>query len=521
MGRVSIADPRGSVVTSPGHAAIYTRISDDPEGSALGVARQEQDCRDLASRLGVHVIEVFTDNNVSASTNSTKDRPAYDDLLRRARAGEFSHVLAYSNSRLTRRLRETIDLIDLARRNGVVIKTVASGEFDLSTADGRATALTLATWDQAEAERVGERVKRAATQRVESGRWHGGVPPFGLAREDKSLVADKREAALVIEAASRVLDQDETLYSIVKDWNARGDLTRRGAPWKHSVLRNVLTNPALIGTNSAGVPNCWTSILDPQTFSRLVDRLAPDSTRRTNPLGVKSSKHALGGGLVVCGRCGKPLYPVAREGLPTKLACRAFANGDDPDNHPIRKNGTSEGRVSIDAAALEDYLFERCLAHLEDDEFWDDIKRKRETVDSGTARLRAERDARQGERDRAARAFIAGIMSERDAQIEVARLDAEVSRLTRQVDQSHGGPTARDVWHERREVLDRFADWTPGERRLFFRALIERVSVGDWPSGLPTTTLPRRDESPEAFADRRAALMSKAMRQRVSIEWSE
>lgn len=518
MGRISSADPRGSVVTSPGHAAIYTRISDDPEGAALGVARQEQDCRDLADRLGLRVMNVFTDNNVSASTNSTKNRPAFDDMVRRVQEGEFSHVLAYSNSRLTRRLRESLDLIDLARAGRVVIKTVASGEFDLSTADGRATAITLATWDQAEAERVGERVKRAAAQRVESGRWHGGVPPFGFSKEAKTLVIDDREAALIDEAASRVLDQDETLYSIVKDWNARGDLTRKGASWKHSVLRNVLTNTALVGTNSAGVEKCWTPILDRQTFDRLCERLAPDSARRTNPLGVKSSKHALGGGLIVCGRCQKPLYPVARQGAPTKLVCRAFANGDH-ENHPKREDGTSEGRVSIDAAALEGYLFDRCLAHLEDDQFWDDIKRQRETADSDTAKLRAERDARQGERDRAGRAFVAGIMSERDAQIEVARLDSEIARLTQLVDHSHGGPTARDVWNERSEVLDRFQDWTPGERRLFFRALAARVSVGDWPSGLPTTTLPRQGESAVAFEERRAALARSAMASRVQIDW--
>ncbi|WP_156458728.1 recombinase family protein [Microbacterium sp. Leaf179] len=324
---------------------------------------------------------------------------------------------------------------------------------------------------------------------------------------------------MIGEAASRVLDQDETPYSIVKDWNERGDLTRKGAPWKHSVLRNVLTNLALIGPNSAGVQNCWSTILDQQTFDRLTERLTPDSARRTNPLGVKSSKHALGGGLIVCGRCGKPLHPVARQGAPTKLVCRAFANGDH-ENQPKRENGTSEGRVSIDAAALEAHLFERCLAHLQDDKFWDDVKRKRETADSNPAKLRAERDARQGERDRAGRAFVAGIMSERDAQIEVARLDSEIAHLTQQIDHSRGGPVARDVWHERRDVLDRFDDWTPGERRLFFRAMVARVSVRDWPAGLPTTTLPRKGESGPAFEARRVALARAAMEARVVIEWS-
>ncbi|MFM9776193.1 recombinase family protein, partial [Streptomyces galilaeus] len=70
-------------------AAIYTRISLDPEGEALGVGRQEQDCRDLAARDGLGVAAVFTDNDTGASTRSRKkSRPAYADMLDRARAGE-------------------------------------------------------------------------------------------------------------------------------------------------------------------------------------------------------------------------------------------------------------------------------------------------------------------------------------------------------------------------------------------------------------------------------------------------
>lgn len=518
MARGVSTTSRQSVVSASRHAAIYTRISDDPEGTALGVSRQEQDCRALAARLGLDVVAVFSDNDVSASTASTKDRPAYSDMLTRARAGEFTHVLAYSNSRLTRRLRESLDLIDLAKTGRVVIKTVASGEFDLSTADGRATALTLATWDQAEAERVGERVKRAARQRVESGRWHGGVPPFGYRREDKSLVIDDRESELIKEAARRVLDLDDTLYGIMKSWNGRGDLTRKGTAWRHSVLRNILINPATVGTNSAGIEDCWEPILDRDTHSRLVTKLAPDSSRRTNPLGVKSSKYPLGGGLVRCGRCGGPLATVARSNLGTvKMSCRAFMNGDHPSHAPD-ENG-DKGRVSIDANALEAYLYEQCIEHLADNEYWQDLKHEREEGNSDLAGFRAELDARKGERDRAGRAFIAGIMSESEAQSEVARLDSEIARLSARIDGAQGGPLGVDVWGERRDVLARWAEWQPGEKRLFFRDLIESVTVGDWPAGVPTTTLPMKGESPEDFEARRGGVARQAIEARVEITW--
>ncbi len=70
------------------NAAVYLRISADREGLELGVARQLEDCRGLAERLGLEVVQVYKENDVSASTNSTKRRPLYAEMLARARAGD-------------------------------------------------------------------------------------------------------------------------------------------------------------------------------------------------------------------------------------------------------------------------------------------------------------------------------------------------------------------------------------------------------------------------------------------------
>src|SRR5213078_4676766 len=101
-----------------GHAAIYCRISADREGRELGVERQEADCRALAERLGLHVVDVYIDNDLSASTRSRKDRPRYRQMLADARAGKVTTVIAYTSGRLTRRPREHEDLIDLATGHG-------------------------------------------------------------------------------------------------------------------------------------------------------------------------------------------------------------------------------------------------------------------------------------------------------------------------------------------------------------------------------------------------------------------
>ena len=80
---------------------------------------------------------IFNDNDLSASRYSKKPRPDFDTTFARAEAGEYDALVAYSNGRLTRRPLEVERLIDLHDRIGVKIKTVVSGDDDLSTADGR------------------------------------------------------------------------------------------------------------------------------------------------------------------------------------------------------------------------------------------------------------------------------------------------------------------------------------------------------------------------------------------------
>ena len=98
---------------SPLRAAVYCRISDDPEGRELGVQRQEEDCRGRAEREGWAVVGVFIDNDISASTRSRKRRPRFEDMLAAVERGEVGVIVAYSNSRLTRRPLELENLIKL------------------------------------------------------------------------------------------------------------------------------------------------------------------------------------------------------------------------------------------------------------------------------------------------------------------------------------------------------------------------------------------------------------------------
>lgn len=308
-------------------AAIYARISRDPDDTRAGVERQEEDCRALADRQGLNVVQVFVDNDISASTLSKKTRPAYSRMIEAAKAGEIDVIVAYSNSRLTRRLMDLEDLIRLHERYGTEIKTVVSGEDNLGTADGRMVARIKASVDAAEAEKAAERIQRAMLQRVHDGIPSDGPRVFGW-QPDK-IHLDPVEAALVREAAQRIMD-GASRHSIAADWRARGIRTVPGGEWSHTAIGRILTKPRLAGiqthrgkivTDAVGEPlmGKWEPIMDRDEFDRL--QVALQRGSRKGGMAPGHRKYLLSG-IIRCGICGSRMY-----GVPARRAKTANAHG--------------------------------------------------------------------------------------------------------------------------------------------------------------------------------------------------
>jgi len=476
-------------------AAIYTRISKDAEGEAAGVARQEADCRALAARLGLEVVAVFSDNDISASTLSTKRRVEYDEMLERARAGEFGAILAYSNSRLTRRPREYEALIDLHQLHHVTIRTVVSGDHDLSTADGRAVARTIAAWDAAEAERTSERIKRQKRQRSESGQWHGGAAPYGYRTKNKRLIINDAERANILYAVERILE-GHSLHSIVKRWNDNGVTTRSGKHWRQTNLRSILRNKSLLGETKAGVVG-WDPILTADQFARL-DRIFSDASRKvTHSPGVRSTKYALGGGITLCGVCGKRMT-AARHHDYTALVCLSRVNGPDPVNHPKRTRPDGKQvdtkRVTVNHDRLESLVLDSIKARLEKDG-WESIAAEREpATDSRIRELEAESEALLERQRKVNDLFLSDSMDAEQHGSEIQHIKARREEITNEVSRLHGMPVVAGLI---KDGLD-FSNtklWTAERKRALLKGLGVRVYVDPWPEGVPHNPSRRAGES--------------------------
>lgn len=288
--------------------AIYGRMSADPEGRALGIERQLEDCHALTERLGLRVVKVYAENDISASTNSKKPRPDYAEMLRLARDGEIRVIVSYSNSRLTRRPRELEDLLELHREYGTRIVTVASGEDDLSTADGRMVARYKGVADTAEAERISERCKRAKRQAAAAGRHRGGPRPFGW--ESDGMTVRPGEARALLKAAKGVL-AGRSLAAIARELNDAGFTTAAGKPWTYGTVVTALCRPRNAGLVSHGRaerpgveivgPAAWPAIIPEDVWRATRDVLTSPDRRERGQWGTE--KRWLGSGIYRCGVC--------------------------------------------------------------------------------------------------------------------------------------------------------------------------------------------------------------------------
>jgi DNA invertase Pin-like site-specific DNA recombinase len=292
---------------------IYARISSD-EGTALGVARQIEDCTAEAARRGWPVGEVFTDNDVSATR--AKKRPAYERMLEAIEHRAIDAVIVWDVDRLTRTPAELERFIGLADSHGLALASIG-GEVDLATPQGRLTARIKGSVARHEVEQMSRRLKRKFQDNAKAGKSHG-VMPFGYRREpilDESGraigsrdVIVPAEAEAIREIYARAIAGD-TLRYLAKYLNEQGFTTRQGNPFIGNVVGNMLRKPRYAGhrTHAKQIigKGDWEPIISQDTYDQAMAVLTAPGRRHQRGI---EPKHLLSG-IAKCGRCGGTMRP--------------------------------------------------------------------------------------------------------------------------------------------------------------------------------------------------------------------
>ncbi|MFS6529146.1 recombinase family protein [Microbacterium aurugineum] len=285
-------------------AYVYVRQSLDV---TEGIDRQLERTRRLAGQRGYEVVREFADNDTSASKSRAKAQwPVLLDGLKR---GEADVVIAVDLDRLTRSLRDLLDLME----TGAAVLTV-DGELDLTSADGEFRASLMASMARFEVRRKSERQNRANEYRASRGLPNPQRRRFGYQSDMRTPVEAE---ALVVRRVFEGVAAGRPLRALAKELNAEGLRTGAGREWSPVRLREMVMRPYEGGFLFRG------EVIESDEVEPLVDRELAETARavlanpmrRTTP--GPTVRH-LGSGLLVCGECGGPMV------FMSTYRCRSF-----------------------------------------------------------------------------------------------------------------------------------------------------------------------------------------------------
>lgn len=193
---------------------------------------QTEKVRELAGADGAALRIIDADWGQSAATDKTDQRIAFLELLAQVERGEVSALYAYATDRLARSVEWSARLLNACRRAGTVIVT-SEGRFE---PDNQLTdQLFYFQAMQNEGYSRQAQAKRKATVARQRARGDKLGPTFYGSKPGES-----------IEAVLAAFDECGSAHRTAILLNERGIRTRRGGPWTHATVRQILTREGRI-----------------------------------------------------------------------------------------------------------------------------------------------------------------------------------------------------------------------------------------------------------------------------------
>jgi site-specific DNA recombinase len=427
------------------YARISYAIGDEKEAA---IDRQLAEDREWARLHGHEVVAEYVDPRTSAFRNVRREH--FERMLADLDAGAIDGVVVWKLDRLVRNHRDFERFEEIRSGRGALLAAVHE-PIDTSTEIGMMIVRLLVSFARMESANNSLRTSAAMAESAKLGRLPGGGSrPFGYSyvpavrdAEGKilahpTLAIEPEEAALVRDAARRVLEQSASLTSIAQEWNKRGEPTPGGAVWRTAQVRRLLTSPRIAGLREHRgeivAEGNWPALIDRETFDRLKARIEGRALRQGRP-----HKYLLTG-VLHCGICKEPMSGAHHKATPRKPAATEYRCLPVPG--PKRC-----GKISIAAGSVDDLVAEQIAQRF--------ASYQPDPTDDGEAELLAQLQADQARLAEVGADYADGTIPRPTYLAAVERLEARIGATSRRLARSTvviptgGSDAIREAWATR------------------------------------------------------------------------
>jgi len=291
---------------------LYIRVSTEEQAKeGFSLEAQEETLARYCELHNYTVVDKYIDDGKSGKNI---DRPAMQELIKHSTQGKFDIVLVWKLSRLSRNLKDILQLIEDFEKYNISLLSL-SEQFDSKVPSGNLMLQMIGGFAEFERNTIVENVKLGMNQRARLGKWNGGRI-LGYDIVNKELEINPEEASIVRMIFNMYVNGKGCIY-IRDKLNELNLKTKNGKAFTHIAILTILDNPTYKGFIRHGrttgenkkrkiqesiimVHGIHEAIIDEETFDK-AQQITAQNRRATRRM--PSNPHLLSG-ILKCPDCG-------------------------------------------------------------------------------------------------------------------------------------------------------------------------------------------------------------------------
>jgi len=226
----------------PTFAAIYARTSSPNQRFNYSIKEQVNRCWKYCDERGWVARYLFVDEGESGGTT---DRPKFQLMIKKAKAGKFNVIVFWKLDRFCRSLVDLVNIERMLREWEIGLCSVTE-YLDTTTSVGRFNFRNLASVAELEREMIGERARIGLHALARQHKWPNPHPPLGYDKREDGMLEVNGEADLVRRIFKMYL-REKSMPQVTYELNKQGILTKKGKRWNARAVRDMLINEIYIG----------------------------------------------------------------------------------------------------------------------------------------------------------------------------------------------------------------------------------------------------------------------------------
>ncbi len=411
-------------------AVLYARVSDESQVDTWSLDAQRHEFHNLCQNKEWQPSHIYSEEGVSAHTDSIQKRPQFKQLFEDIKKGTFDVVVVHSLDRWSRNLGITIESFKQLAKAGIAFVSITEN-IDYSAPQGRLSSNILGAFAEYFSDSLSKHTSKGMKERALSGRPNGDIP-FGYRRIPADKVSGKKDEIFIepkeAEAVKYLFQTyaagGQSLASLAVWLNGQGFLTRNKRelkdgsgnvvtgprPFTLYSVRWILHNPFYIGKvtyHGQLQPGLHEAIIDEELFDRVQAKLkvAKNHNKTFSP----SYRVYLLKGLARCIYCGYPLW--------SETSARGYTYYREPQNSRPYSNCPAEGKtisgINIDRQ-VNDLIKSLVLVPS-----WKEEVIKRLSIVPEREAVLAQRTLVEGKLKRLARTYTDGLIEDGEYKIQL------------------------------------------------------------------------------------------------------